>query len=217
MERVKGIEPSYSAGSPRVFTRVGGWRPWRALRGRSGPFLRGNDPSPSAAVLNGGSQTSASTAHDAAPQTRAQPCGQRLHRGGATVPARRHACPGPRGPGRHAYRHIAQNWAAGGFDSTAHSHVERHSIVHRSLQVNCAKGYRIRDASLPGCGPGDSSSRGPPHKTTVYCTFVRLARQLGFRGPPGTPGPRLHDLRHTDLFSPEECSNYLRNSGYASI
>jgi hypothetical protein len=77
MERVKGIEPSYSAGRPRVFTRVGGWRPWRALRGRSGPF------SPSAAVLNGGSQTSASTAHDAAPRTRAQPCGQRLHRGGA--------------------------------------------------------------------------------------------------------------------------------------
>jgi integrase len=36
-----------------------------------------------------------------------------------------------------------------------------------------------------------------PHKVTAYRIFVRLARQLGFRGPPGTPGPRLHDLRHT--------------------
>ena len=26
--------------------------------------------------------------------------------------------------------------------------------------------------------------------------FVRLARQLGLRGGPGEPGPRLHDLRH---------------------
>lgn len=35
-----------------------------------------------------------------------------------------------------------------------------------------------------------------PSKTAAYCIFVRLARQLGYRGPPGTPGPRLHDLRH---------------------
>ena len=27
-------------------------------------------------------------------------------------------------------------------------------------------------------------------------TYVRLARQLGLRGGPGEPGPRLHDLRH---------------------
>jgi integrase/recombinase XerD len=27
--------------------------------------------------------------------------------------------------------------------------------------------------------------------------FVRLARQLGYRGPTGTAGMRLHDLRHT--------------------
>ena len=27
-------------------------------------------------------------------------------------------------------------------------------------------------------------------------TFVRLARRVGLRGKPGTPGPRLHDLRH---------------------
>ena len=28
-------------------------------------------------------------------------------------------------------------------------------------------------------------------------TFVRLARQVGLRGGPGEPGPRLHDLRHS--------------------
>jgi integrase len=36
-----------------------------------------------------------------------------------------------------------------------------------------------------------------PHQTTAWGIFVRLARQLGYRGPPGTRGPRLHDLRHT--------------------
>jgi len=37
----------------------------------------------------------------------------------------------------------------------------------------------------------------PPTTTRVYVVFVRLARELGFRGPPGAHGPRLHDLRHT--------------------
>jgi integrase/recombinase XerD len=36
-----------------------------------------------------------------------------------------------------------------------------------------------------------------PHQTTAWEIFVQLARQLGYRGPPGTRGPRLHDLRHT--------------------
>lgn len=36
-----------------------------------------------------------------------------------------------------------------------------------------------------------------PHPSTVSQVFVALARQLGFRGPVGTPGPRLHDLRHS--------------------
>ena len=34
-----------------------------------------------------------------------------------------------------------------------------------------------------------------PSKVHVYCVFVRLARALGFRGAPGTRGPRLHDLQ----------------------
>jgi integrase len=36
-----------------------------------------------------------------------------------------------------------------------------------------------------------------PHKGRAHVVFVRLARQLGLRGPTGTPGMRLHDLRHT--------------------
>jgi integrase/recombinase XerD len=36
-----------------------------------------------------------------------------------------------------------------------------------------------------------------PSKVRVHVVFVQLARQLGLRGPTGTPGPRLHDLRHS--------------------
>ncbi len=36
-----------------------------------------------------------------------------------------------------------------------------------------------------------------PHKVRAHIVFVRLARQLGYRGPTGTAGMRLHDLRHT--------------------
>lgn len=36
-----------------------------------------------------------------------------------------------------------------------------------------------------------------PDRGRVCTVFIRLARMLGFRGPAGTPGMRLHDLRHT--------------------
>jgi integrase/recombinase XerD len=36
-----------------------------------------------------------------------------------------------------------------------------------------------------------------PDRGRVCTVFIRLARMLGFRGPAGTPGIRLHDLRHT--------------------
>jgi integrase/recombinase XerD len=36
-----------------------------------------------------------------------------------------------------------------------------------------------------------------PHKVRAHVVFVRLARLLGYRGPTGTAGMRLHDLRHT--------------------
>ena len=36
-----------------------------------------------------------------------------------------------------------------------------------------------------------------PSTTRPYIMYVRLARELGFRGPPGDLGMRVHDLRHT--------------------
>ncbi|NPD66289.1 tyrosine-type recombinase/integrase (plasmid) [Lichenicola cladoniae] len=36
-----------------------------------------------------------------------------------------------------------------------------------------------------------------PDRSRVCSVFIRLARMLGFRGPTGTRGIRLHDLRHT--------------------
>ncbi len=35
-----------------------------------------------------------------------------------------------------------------------------------------------------------------PYSTVSHC-FLRLARQTGLRSGPGTPGPRIHDTRHT--------------------
>src|SRR3546814_9442752 len=50
------------------------------------------------------------------------------------------------------------------------------------------------------CPTGDdlfiSNNGRAPSKSAVSNVFIHLARQLGFRGPDGTPGPRLPDLRH---------------------
>lgn len=47
-----------------------------------------------------------------------------------------------------------------------------------------------------------------PTKTRVHVVFVEILRRLGLRGPTGTPGPRLHDLRHTfSVRSLEQCSH----------
>ena len=40
------------------------------------------------------------------------------------------------------------------------------------------------------------ASGGPVSPVHLTQTFIRLTRQLGLRGGPGEPGPRLHDLRH---------------------
>ena len=46
-----------------------------------------------------------------------------------------------------------------------------------------------------------------PHKVRAHIVFVRLARQLGYRGPTGTTGMRMHGLRHTfAVRSLESCS-----------
>lgn len=52
------------------------------------------------------------------------------------------------------------------------------------------------------------STGEPPDRATVSRTFVRLARQLGLRGPQGESGLRLHDLRHSfAVRSLEQCGS----------
>jgi integrase len=73
--------------------------------------------------------------------------------------------------------------------------VPLHPTVRRALADYMA----IRDR-LGGNGADlfvVSRTKRAPSTTGAYIIFVRLARQFGFRGPPGTPGARLHDLRHT--------------------
>ena len=41
------------------------------------------------------------------------------------------------------------------------------------------------------------ASGRPVRPDYLTFTFIRLARQIGLRGGPGEPGPRLHDLRHS--------------------
>lgn len=50
-----------------------------------------------------------------------------------------------------------------------------------------------------------------PHKTTAYQTFRRLAHLTGVRELGATPGPRVHDLRHSfAVRSLEACSHDRR-------
>jgi integrase/recombinase XerD len=117
----------------------------------------------------------------------------------------------------HTYHHLFGLLAATGLRISEALALQRDDLADDGLVVRCGKFGKSRlvpihattrraltdYAAIRGRlgGDGDDlfvvTTRRPPHKTTVYCTFVRLARQLGFRGPPGTPGPRLHDLRHT--------------------
>jgi integrase/recombinase XerD len=54
-----------------------------------------------------------------------------------------------------------------------------------------------------------------PDRATVCRIFLLLARKLGFRGAPGTSGPRLHDLRHTFAArSLEACAHERRAVGH---
>ncbi len=41
------------------------------------------------------------------------------------------------------------------------------------------------------------STGRPPTPTALTKAFIKVARQIGLRGGPGEPGPRLHDLRHS--------------------
>lgn len=69
-------------------------------------------------------------------------------------------------------------------------------------------------------GPGEHlfvlATGKPPAGPTATRAFLRLLRQLGLRGQPGEPGPRLHDLRHSycvwvleSLDSEEDSSRHM--------
>jgi integrase/recombinase XerD len=52
------------------------------------------------------------------------------------------------------------------------------------------------------------STGEPPDRSTVSRAFIKLARQVGLRGPQGQRGPRLHDLRHSfAVRSLEQCKS----------
>ena len=38
---------------------------------------------------------------------------------------------------------------------------------------------------------------GQLHKQNIQRVFIDYLRYIGLKGPPGTKGPRIHDLRHT--------------------
>lgn len=52
--------------------------------------------------------------------------------------------------------------------------------------------------------------RGCSYAVTV-ATFLGIARRAGIRGEPGTPGPRIHDLRHT--FAVHRLLSWYRDGG----
>jgi len=117
----------------------------------------------------------------------------------------------------HTYHHLFGLLAATGLRISEALALQRDDLTDDGLIVRCSKFGKSRlvplhattrqalsdYAAIRGRLGGDHddlfvvTTGRPPHKVTAYRTFVRIARQLGFRGPPGTPGPRLHDLRHT--------------------
>lgn len=69
-----------------------------------------------------------------------------------------------------------------------------HDTVRVALDRHLQHRARI---TLFGDSLFTSTSHGPLPYDTVSGAFRRLARSIGFRGGPGKPGARIHDLRHT--------------------
>jgi integrase/recombinase XerD len=117
----------------------------------------------------------------------------------------------------HTYHHLFGLLAATGLRISEALALQRDDLTGDGLVVRCGKFGKSRLVPIHATtrqalgsylairdrlgGGGNNlfivTTGRAPHKTTAYIVFVRLVRQLGFRGPPGTPGPRLHDLRHT--------------------
>jgi integrase/recombinase XerD len=117
----------------------------------------------------------------------------------------------------HTYHHLFGLLAATGLRISEALALKREDLTEDGLIVRSGKfgksrllpihpttrqalnNYRvIRDRQNAG---GDDlfvvTTGRAPQKSTVYQVFRRLAHQLGIRDLGSTPGPRLHDLRHT--------------------
>lgn len=59
--------------------------------------------------------------------------------------------------------------------------------------------YLDRRQKVAGTDPAlfVSHQGSRPRYSTVYAVFLQIMRAAGLRGRPGTPGPCIHDLRHT--------------------
>lgn len=117
----------------------------------------------------------------------------------------------------HTYHHLFGLLAATGLRISEALALQRDDLTEDGLVVRCGKFGKSRLLPIHKTtrwaltdylvirdrlgGNGDDlfvvTTGRPPHKVTVHVVFVTLARQLGYRGGRGTPGPRLHDLRHT--------------------
>ncbi len=118
----------------------------------------------------------------------------------------------------HTYHHLFGLLAATGLRISEALALQRHDLTDDGLVIRHGKFDKSRLVPLHvtarraltdylairgrlGGNAGDLfavKTGHAPTTTRVHVVFVRLARQLGFRrGETGTPGPRLHDLRHT--------------------
>jgi integrase len=81
--------------------------------------------------------------------------------------------------------------------------------IHSTTRDAISVYLHQRDRAFSTCDDLFISNKGrAPSKSAVGNVFIYLARQLGFRGPVGNPGPRLHDLRHSfAVRSLESCTH----------
>lgn len=86
--------------------------------------------------------------------------------------------------------------------TTAERGIERYLVLRRRV----ASADRSVFVSLWGTGLSYS---------TVYAVFLKLMRSIGLRGSPGSPGPRIHDLRHTFAVRALEQSNGVGSEAVA--
>jgi integrase/recombinase XerD len=117
----------------------------------------------------------------------------------------------------HTYHHLFGLLAATGLRISEALALRRDDVTDDGLIVRCGKlgksrllplhvttrqaltDYRLVRDRLGGAGDDlfVVTTGRAPHKVTAHVIFVRIARALGLREADRTPGPRLHDLRHT--------------------